>query len=408
MGKKEASDELIDEAYGQAVRVLRDCIHKRGFKASAKVGGYPQVWARDSMITLLGASFVNDKKIQNAIRASFDILRKNISPLGIIPNNVDVRTLKPNFQASADGGLWFVTGTAVFFEQSGDAAFLKKNYPAVKKILRWYEYRDVDQSGLMSMQEASDWEDLFATRGKGFYVNVLLYRALRAAGSIARTLGKRGEADAFFKKARTARRIINKRFWCTGKDDMFCHITDCFGEEPPSAKKIAFWKGKGAFHSKKILKDESYYLPYLTFRDFGEWFDSFGNILAVLSGIADKKRSETILRFIKKYKIADPFPIKAIYPPVLPGEKDWRDYYRLSNLNLPEQYHNGGIWPFLGGFYAVALVKMKKYSEARGVLESLARLNKEGKDSEWEFNECFHGKTGKPMGMTEQAWSAGM
>ena len=62
----------------------------------------------------------------------------------------------------------------------------------------------------------------------------------------------------------------------------------------------------------------------------------------------------------------------------------------------------------MGGFYVAALVKMKEYKEAQKVLESLALLNKKGKDSEWEFNEWFHGKSGKPMGMGEQAWSAGM
>lgn len=408
MAEKKTGDKLIDEAYGRAVKTLRDCAHKYGLMASAKAGGYRQVWARDSMIALLGASFVRDKKIQNAVRASFDTLRKNISPLGIVPNNVDVRTLKPNFQACADGGLWFVVGTAVFFKQTDDTSFLKRNYPAIKKILLWYEYQDVDQSGLVSMQEASDWEDLFATRGKGLYVNVLRCRALRAAAFIAGEMGKGGEADAFLRKARATRRIINRRFWYNGKNDMFCRIMDCFGGELTDAEKAAFCRRRNLFSSKKNLGKESYFLPYHTFRDFGEWFDSFGNILASLSGVADKKQSEIILKFIKKHKLAAPFPIKAIYPPVLPGEKDWRDYYKSSNRNFPEQYHNGGIWPFLGGFYTAALVKMKKYQEARAALESLARLNKKGKDSDWEFNEWFHGKTGKPMGRAEQAWSAGM
>ena len=50
--------------------------------------------------------------------------------------------------------------------------------------------------------------------------------------------------------------------------------------------------------------------------------------------------------------------MRAIYPPVEPGDPDWRDYY--GTLNLPNHYHNGGIWPFLGGFYVAALVKMER------------------------------------------------
>jgi len=159
---------------------------------------------------------------------------------------------------------------------------------------------------------------------------------------------------------------------------------------------------------KTILKKDPYYLPYITFRDFGEWFDSFGNLIAILSGVADEKQSKSLLRFIRKYDMSTPSPIKSIHPSIHLGEKDWKHYYPHANLNLPHQYHNGGIWPFLGGFYVAALVKMKEYKESQKTLESLALLNKKGKDSEWEFNEWFHGKSGKPMGMGEQAWSAGM
>ena len=39
-------------------------------------------------------------------------------------------------------------------------------------------------------------------------------------------------------------------------------------------------------------------------------------------------------------------------------------------------------------------------------LINLANLNKQGKTFEWEFNQWFHGETGKPMGKAFQAWSA--
>ena len=43
--------------------------------------------------------------------------------------------------------------------------------------------------------------------------------------------------------------------------------------------------------------------------------------------------------------------------PLQPGDKDWRDYYRVRNLNLPHHYHNGGAWPFIGGFYVAVIRK---------------------------------------------------
>ncbi|MBU4348406.1 glycogen debranching protein [Patescibacteria group bacterium] len=408
MKKSIINDNLCDKAYKEALKTLRHCIHPVGIKASAGVRGYPQVWARDSMITLLGAVLIKDDKVIHSLKSVFKILIKKQSQLGCIPNNVDVKTLRANFQAYADGGLWFVIGSAFFFKQTGDSAFLKSSYLSIQKTLTWYEHQDVDQTGLITIAEASDWEDLFATRGKGLYVNILYYIALCNAVDIAKHLRDKKHADIYAKKAKKIYSCINKYFWYKGDDDISSHLKFSFGTEFFNKKDLDSLKRKNILPSKRILKKSLYYLPYLSFREFGEWFDSFGNLLAILSGIADKKRSEILLEFIKKFKLTKPYPIKAIYPPIFPGEKDWRNYYKFANLNLPNQYHNGGIWPFLGGFYVAALVKMKKYSEAREALESLALLNKQGKKSSWEFNEWAHGETAKPMGMAEQAWSAGM
>jgi glycogen debranching enzyme len=104
----------------------------------------------------------------------------------------------------------------------------------------------------------------------------------------------------------------------------------------------------------------------------------------------------------------DPYPIKAFYPPIFPGERDWREYFRSRNLNLPFQYHNGGIWPFLGGFYVAALQHAGHSESARRTLGLLASANEAGKTRPWEFNEWLHGLSGRPMGHPLQAWSAAM
>ena len=84
-----------------------------------------------------------------------------------------------------------------------------------------------------------------------------------------------------------------------------------------------------------------------------------------------------------------------------PGDSDWRDYY--GALNVPHHYHNGGVWPFLGGFYVAALVKASRTEAASHALQQLAELNRSG-----HFNEWHHGESGAPMGAEDQAWSAGM
>ncbi len=103
-----------------------------------------------------------------------------------------------------------------------------------------------------------------------------------------------------------------------------------------------------------------------------------------------------------------PYPVKAIYPSLHPGDKDWRDYYAIDALNFPDHYINGGIWPFIGGFYVAALVRAKRWKEAEEQLVKLAAANQLAVTGEWGFHEWLHGTSGRPNGAPNQAWSAAM
>src|ERR687885_2771720 len=129
---------------------------------------------------------------------------------------------------------------------------------------------------------------------------------------------------------------------------------------------------------------------------------------AILFGVADKAKADRILDYVHGCGLNEPFPVRCLYPVLNPGDKDWREYYRVRNLNQPHHYHNGGAWPFIGGFYVAALVQVGRLDEARHQLNKLAEMNRLGKQKEWEFNEWFHGLSGRPMGFGGQSWSAAM
>jgi hypothetical protein len=360
--------------YDNAVAVLKLCATDAGMKASGSPMGHHQVWARDSMITLLGARLVPDEQIQTALRAGIDLLRRKQATSGAIPNNVDCATLRPNFRAYADAGLWWIIGCSLLAPDPATTA----------AILHWYACQDVDQSGLLSMQEAADWQDLFCTRGKGLYLNCLYVLALRAAGQQER-------AQAVAAK-------INQFFWYEGDGNMLRHISHTFSTESKQAQDSL---GRQRWLPvKRDLVAERYYLPYLGFRAVGEWFDSLGNLLAILAGVADDAKTATILDFIARYQMAQA-PLRSLTPVIGPGHPDWRDYYGM--LNVPHHYHNGGVWPFIGGFYVAALVRAGRLKEAANALDRLTELNRAG-----DFNEWHHGESLQPMGVTAQTWSAGM
>jgi hypothetical protein len=360
--------------YAKAVAVLKLCATDRGMKASGSRVGHHQIWARDSMITLLGARFVPDGQIQAALHASVALLRQKQAAAGAIPNNVDYATLRPNFRAYADAGLWWIVGSSL----------LAPDPASIAAILAWYACQDVDQSGLISMQESADWQDLFCTRGKGLYLNCLYVLALRAAGD--------------HERAASVAEKINKYFWYEGDGNMLRHIAHTFSTETKEAQDSL--GRKRWLPVKRDLITEQYYLPYLGFRAAGEWFDALGNLLAILSGVANQARTATILDFIERHGMAQA-PMASLTPVIQPGHPDWRDYYGM--LNVPYHYHNGGVWPFIGGFHIAALVKAGRLDAARGALDRLTALNRAG-----EFNEWHHGQSYEPRGVTCQAWSAGM
>ncbi len=339
------------------------------------------------MMAALGARYVPDPAIQAALRASVAQLQRCQSPAGAIPNYIDDASGQPNFRAYADGSLWWLIGSVT----------LAPDPDAARKILVWCEHQDVDHSGLLSMQEASDWQDLFCTRGKGLYLNCLYILALGAAAKLF-DASEPAQAECCRNRAALVARRLNEIFWYRGDGDLLPHVAHTFSTlSDPRRDSL----GRPRWiPQKQQLISERYYLPYLAFRAVGEWFDSLGNLLAILAGVAGEEQTRVILDFISRHGL-DSLPLRSLTPVVRPGDPDWRDYY--GSLNQPHLYHNGGICPFIGGFYVAALVKAGRHEAAARSLQNLAELNLRG-----EFNEWHHGETGEPMGVKCQAWSAGL
>jgi glycogen debranching enzyme len=393
---------IVHEAYEKAMEVLRRCATPLGFKASALAGGYPQVWARDAAITALGALVSEDGELVDCTRASLETLGGKQTELGMIHLNVDTRTGEVTTEnaGAVDANLWFILGHHAYFEARQDSGFLESNWAKIEKAILWLRYQDMNACGLLEVPEAADWADLFSVRYNVLYDNVLYVGALRAAALMAKGLGEPYESYEAIAKDVTDK--LNLLLWLDRPWD-----GRVFGEQLEKLKAMRL-EWFLLYQNTATLTEKPYYLPWVGFREFGDSFDGFGNMLAILLGIADEARTKSILDHAHAVGADQPYPLKAFYPPIYPGERDWREYFRSRNLNLPHQYHNGGIWPFLGGFYVAALTKAGRTKLAEEQLELLATANRLGKHGEWEFNEWLHGVSGRPMGYPLQAWSAGM
>lgn len=396
--------KLIQEAHFRAINILYDCATPYGFRASAQAAGYPQVWARDSAITFLGAVCTGDKNLIGAGKASLETLGQHQSRRGLIPLNVNPDTgyISTENAGAVDSNLWFILAHYLYFHYTHDEAFLLHHWPTIDKAMRWLDYQDMNECGLLEVPEAGDWMDLLAVRYNVLYDNVLYYAAKLAHQELAAHLPEgtevyQGEVDAAGVHER-----VNLLMWVDR-----CWVAEHFAEHLEKLKAIRL-EWFMLYHNVGTISSRPFYLPFVAFREYGDWCDSLGNLLAVLTGIADGHRREHILRYMLQVGMAEPYPTKAIYPPIFPGESHWREYYRSRNLNLPHQYHNGGIWPMIGGFHVAALVRHGWRHQAEQMLAALAEANRQGTTYEWSFNEWLHGASGHPMGYEQQAWSAAM
>ena len=115
------------------------------------------------------------------------------------------------------------------------------------------------------------------------------------------------------------------------------------------------------------------YLSFVNFAFFGEEGDVFGNVLAILLGLADARAARRTLDALTRSGAHDPYPVRAVTRPIKRTSTLWRPYMARHRQNLVWQYHNGGIWPMVGGFWVMALVASGRRQQAREELLKLAR-----------------------------------
>ena len=99
----------------------------------------------------------------------------------------------------------------------------------------------------------------------------------------------------------------------------------------------------------------------------------------------------------------DPYPVRVVCAPILEKSVFWRPYMSRHRQNFAWQYHNGGIWPFVGAFWVMALAQAGLRAEAEAELGKVAQANALGN---WAFTEWLHGRTLAPQGMAGQSWNA--
>ncbi len=396
----DSDTELVREGYRRAIKTLHKNITHCGFSAASlednDVTGtdanYRAIWARDGAITVIQSLFLNDSAIREAQRATLFTLLERVSPVGQIPSNVQIDTMKADYSgvgriASIDSGLWVIIAVYNYVQFTGDTALLREFSATLAKAMDWLAAHDSNDDGLLEIPEAGDWTDLFGHSYNVLYDETLWYRANVCFGRMLEMLGDRPRAAQYLRAGQRIRGEILDSFWPRTRLEPTT-VAPSFTEQQFS------------------LGDARYLLAQISPFGFSWRCDVWGNILAFLFNVLDVARARTAFEFMWGAGVSEPFPTRNLYPPVATGDPEWRPYFVVNFLNLPNHYHNGGIWPHIGGMWVRFIHRLGMRPLACRELVKLAELNRRGVRSEWEFNEWAHAGTGRPMGKRFQAWSA--
>ena len=397
-----SSDELalLQQAYAKALDALRKNVTSKGFTACSlednQVYGtdtnYRAVWARDGCKTIIWTLDLEDTDICECQATTLRTLLSHQAASGQIPSNVTIDEEEPEYAGvggitSIDSAMWLLLAIWQYSDTTGDWSIAEEFQHQLQRTMDWLSAQDSNNCGLLEIPEAGDWTDLFARSYHVLYDEVLWQRCLVCYANILRRFGEDEKAADYEHRADYVRRAILRSFWPSTNPQQT--------EGIPSFSDVQF-----------ALGDARYLVAEISPFNFSWRCDVYGNLLAYLTNMLDKERAMMTFRFLWGVGVNDPGPVKCLYPPVQAGDREWRPYFTVNLLNLPNHYHNGGIWPFIGGLWVRYIHKLGMKDVARRELVNLARLCAMGTGQEWEFNEWHHGETGRPMGKAFQVWSA--
>jgi hypothetical protein len=290
-----------------------------------------------------------------------------------MPKFVDVAKHEADFWylGCIDSTLWWLIALAAIDDDAGRPTLQRRYRKEIRRALGWLLAQQHQRLWLLQQNEASDWADIMPRSGFVLYTNALWYLVKRRFG-LARCAETHANANGLF--------------------------------HPFSAQLAEYRRARLlADYALRRAKRRALYLSFVNFAYFGEEGDVFGNVLAILCGLADTVATRRTIAALERARVHDPYPVRAVCDPIETQSFLWRPYMSRHEQNYAWQYHNGGIWPMVGGFWIAALVAAGRAAIADRELVKLARacaLNA------WEFNEWLHGRTLAPSGMPGQSWNA--
>jgi predicted glycogen debranching enzyme len=330
-------------------------------------------WGRDTMIALPGLTLVTGRaEVANQILLAFSRFVK----AGMLPNNFPGALGHPEYN-TVDAALWYFESIRQYFEATQDAVTLEKLFPVLAAVIdahiagtRYNIHVDPADgllyAGAPGVQltwmdaKIGDWV-VTPRRGKPVEINALWINALETMAGFARLLAKPGEA--YERTSAKAKKSFQK-FWSAERNCCYDVI------DSPGIGNDA------ALRPNQIFAVSLPVSP-LTFEQQKAVVDVCARQLLTSHGLRS----------------------------LAPGEPGYTGQYRGSPRDRDAAYHQGTVWGWLLGPFALAHYRVYQDREAAlRFLEPLGRQIYAG--GLGTLGEIFDGDAPfTPRGSIAQAWT---
>lgn len=367
---------LIDACSEASLALLESNLTPHGILAASRTEAavarrYTRIFGRDAAICVMAMCGSGVPALEQGAVASLDALAAQQAANGQIPKYVDPEGQDADFWylGCIDATLWWLI--AVDHVRRHGKVGATHWEDGVARAIGWLLAQEHQHFRLLQQNEASDWADIMPRSGYVLYSNALWHD-------------------------------VKRRFALDHAEETryhFNHMFNPFQRDLPEYHRARLLR----HYARRGRRDPALYLSFVNFAVVGNEGDVFGNVLAIQAGLAEPAMAGRIVDTIANARAADPYPVRVVLHPLSRQHELWRPYMGRHQQNDVHQYHNGGIWPFVGGFWVMALANVGRHDLAQAELARLAHVNSLG---DWRFTEWFHGKTLAPMGMAGQSWNA--
>ncbi|MGA7953071.1 MAG: amylo-alpha-1,6-glucosidase [Gloeobacterales cyanobacterium] len=343
------------------------------------IAGYPWFgdWGRDTMISLPGLTIATGRS--EVARSLLHTFAQYIDQ-GMLPNRFPDVGEVPEYN-TVDATLWYFEAIRAYEHATKDEELLRELFPVLVEIIDWhvrgtrYNIHLDATDGLLFAGEAGvqlTWMDakvgdwvVTPRMGKPIEVNALWYNALRIMETFAQQLGKPHQGY----KALADHALAGfKRFW--NEQTGYCYdVLDGPADNDASLRPnqifaVSLSRGNG-------------HLPLLTLEQQRAVVDVCGQMLLTSHGLRS----------------------------LSPDHPQYQGHYGGNQMQRDAAYHQGTVWGWLLGAFAVAHLKVYgNPAQARQFLAPMANhLYAHGLGS---LSEIFEGDAPMaPRGCIAQAWT---